>query len=161
MKSWLNFRNKHNVVPVDHSVLTAMESQCYVLSIVKAAGVPTPPLKARGDTEIAHSLNCSLFHAGMKQFFGNTWVGPDTIAMHSSGGIDDVLHQQLVYFHSQITDPLAVGVVELVVQEKSKETGAILSQYGSGWTIIRLFGRSELSDTRDVDIGDVRLFKHN
>ena len=144
-KSWMLFRARSAVVPVEEDVATKLDvsaSTPRVLLLHSVTGFQLPKaLKSRAKRggKLRFAIHLSLFNTHERHFFGNTWVS-ETVAQKKGGSVS---LQHLVYYFTPIVDERCVGVAELVVVERDAETGVTLGQYGCGWTMLPLFAPSD------------------
>ncbi|KND02206.1 uncharacterized protein SPPG_02691 [Spizellomyces punctatus DAOM BR117] len=159
---WFSAFTNHNVTPTSPDTPTKYP---YQLDFLKVEGLPTPRGSLHGDLE----LRVSFFDFAQGAFFGRTWGGgPCDLSGKSGGGEDGsdtedaVVHSQIghwvtihfknqcVYFHTPITSPDVVVVVEFVFQGTDEREESI----GGGWTFFHCFdperGGLSLSEVWDV-----------
>jgi len=114
------------------------------------SGVRIPPsiIKEVKQESLEYHVQISFFYEPSAQFFGRTWRSPSSAIVDVKDEI--VIAQQTVYFKTAILFDKCYAIVELVLEIKTD--GVTSARYGVGWTILHLFGRTNLTDVLSVNI---------
>ncbi|XP_033104596.1 nephrocystin-4-like isoform X2 [Anneissia japonica] len=92
-----------------------------------------------------YEIRLSLFDITYKRFFGKTWKGPKKACKGENTGNPKLQYNTPVYFHTSLTDPNIVLVVEVVGTIFPKSGDA--QQISCGWGLLRPFEEDDIPDT--------------
>ncbi|XP_013402548.1 nephrocystin-4 isoform X2 [Lingula anatina] len=144
MATWKDFIKKNPIIPppYDRQKRAEEDSYPFCLSIKIIDGIPIKDEDKKG---VHYQLRLSLFDVTYKQFFGRTWIGPESTAK-STGQKFKVNFNQNVYFHTTLNDLSIVLVVELVAVSFDKSGHK--RHRSCGWGMVRIFKyEGEMEDT--------------
>jgi hypothetical protein len=144
---WLSFAKSRYTLPADISV-DVNKPTGYSVCFQSVKGWHMPKVLYENidqGYEISVQLTFSLYHLDTGTFFGSTWMG-SPLVLHSGTGehsslpdLIDFPYAEPLYVLSRGSDPACVGVVEVVVSTRDPKHNITMSQYGCGWTLVRLF----------------------
>ncbi|KAM5268806.1 nephrocystin-4 isoform 4-T11 [Hipposideros larvatus] len=117
------------------------------------------PLIRQGVLEVLSEVGChlrvSLFDVTYRHFFGRTWktmVRPvEPLPRQPSG----IIFNEPVYFHTSLTHPTIVAVVEVVAEGRKRD--GTLQTLSCGFGILRIFSNKPDSPTSTSASEDKRL----
>ncbi|XP_071945028.1 nephrocystin-4-like [Antedon mediterranea] len=94
-----------------------------------------------------YEIRLSLFDVTFKRFFGRTWKGPKKACKGASTGNPKLHYNMPVYFHTSLTDPNIVLVIEVVGTMYPKNGEA--QQISCGWGLLKPFEQEDIVDSSD------------
>ncbi|KAK7093408.1 nephrocystin-4-like isoform X2 [Littorina saxatilis] len=142
-RSWIDFYSKNYHLPAafdrEHAAHDISTPICINLKSVVGLMNPQPQNK------VEYQLAVSLYDTGFKVFFGRQWTGP--VSAGRGTGNSKLQYNQPIYFHTSISSPQVLVVVEVVAHTIAPDGRP--RRVGCGWTILRPFDTDEeLPDLR-------------
>ncbi|XP_069804514.1 nephrocystin-4 [Dendropsophus ebraccatus] len=140
MTRWETIFSQNRVIPphVQRWKLSAGDTVGFQIFLGPLEGIPG----RQGTLEAQYQLRLSLFDITYHHFFGRTWKSLIKPVKTVTDQTCKVFFNETVYFHTRLSDPGIVAVVEVVAITKRRDGGRQESSCGFG--LMRLFtGQSE------------------
>ncbi|XP_075046122.1 nephrocystin-4 isoform X2 [Mixophyes fleayi] len=100
-------------------------------------GIPNKQETSEGNVEAHYQIRLSLFDITYHHFFGRTWKSLVKPLKTVTGQTSKVFFNETIYFHTSLTDPGIVAVVEVVAITKKRD--GIKQEVSCGFGLMRLF----------------------
>ncbi|XP_034358363.1 nephrocystin-4 [Arvicanthis niloticus] len=118
------------------------------------------PLIKQGILDMLSELEChlrvSLFDVTYKYFFGRTWKTTVKPTNQLSKQPPRIIFNEPLYFHTTLSHPSIVAVVEVVAEGKKRD--GTLQVLSCGFGILRIFGNKPESPTSAAQDKRLRLY---
>ncbi|GLC73822.1 hypothetical protein PLESTF_001424700 [Pleodorina starrii] len=144
---WAEFaarqKQRYAPIPPDANRRALLETQGYRLRILKVSDMPINTTFDGRTFEF--QLGVSLYDEAYGTFYGNTCYSMSDTYDRGRAAQRNAIDLNLsfdVYFHSTVSDPRCMAVVEIIMLERMLD-GVVKGQYSLGWALLPLFRVSQ------------------